>query len=66
MDQVISQLYGIGACAIYVCIASAICWAVIKATVGLRVKEDEEVEGLDYGEHGNEAYAGFQMSPVQH
>lgn len=65
-DQLIGQLVGVAMTGIYVCIAAGICWAVIKATVGLRVKEEEEVEGLDYGEHGNEAYAGFQMSPVQH
>jgi Amt family ammonium transporter len=30
-------------------------------TVGLRVTQEEEVEGLDIGEHGNEAYYGFVM-----
>ena len=29
--------------------------------VGLRVGKEEEIEGLDYGEHGNEAYHGFVM-----
>ena len=28
----------------------------IKATMGLRVSEEEELEGLDYGEHGMHAY----------
>jgi Amt family ammonium transporter len=65
-SQLVGQLVGVAMTGIYVCIAAGICWAVIKATVGLRVKEDEEVEGLDFGEHGNEAYAGFQMSPLQH
>jgi Amt family ammonium transporter len=27
----------------------------IKATMGLRVSRDEEIEGLDLGEHGREA-----------
>lgn len=31
----------------------------IKYTVGIRVSEEEEVLGLDIGEHGNEAYSGF-------
>jgi Amt family ammonium transporter len=35
---------------------------VLKATVGIRVSEAEEIEGLDIGEHGHEAYAGFVMS----
>ena len=33
----------------------------IKASVGLRVSEEEELEGLDITEHGNEAYADFQV-----
>jgi len=33
----------------------------IKYTVGLRVTEEEESKGLDIGEHGMEAYSGFQI-----
>ena len=33
----------------------------IKYTIGLRVTEEEELRGLDIDEHGNEAYAGFQI-----
>ena len=29
---------------------------VIKVSMGLRVSEEEELEGLDYGEHGMHAY----------
>ena len=36
-------------------------WAILKAVFGLRVKEDEELKGLDLGEHGGEAYSGFQI-----
>lgn len=35
---------------------SSVLFRVIKATVGLRVTEEEEIEGLDLAEHGNEAY----------
>ncbi|MCA9732041.1 MAG: ammonium transporter [Deferribacteres bacterium] len=38
-----------------------ILFLIIKYTVGLRVSEDEEVLGLDIGEHGNEAYSGFSI-----
>ncbi len=38
-----------------------ILFTIIKYTVGLRVKPEEEVAGLDIGEHGQEAYAGFQI-----
>ena len=33
----------------------------LKYTVGLRVSVDEEIAGLDVGEHGMEAYSGFQI-----
>ncbi len=33
----------------------------IKVTIGLRVSEEEEQKGLDIGEHGMEAYSGFQI-----
>lgn len=62
MDQLIAQLTGVVATAVYVIIASSICWIAIKATIGLRVSEEEEAEGLDHGEHGNEAYHGFVMA----
>jgi ammonium transporter len=32
---------------------------VLKAILGIRVSEEEELLGLDIGEHGMEAYAGF-------
>ncbi|NOY58076.1 MAG: ammonium transporter [Calditrichaeota bacterium] len=38
---------------------------IIKKTVGLRVTEDEELMGLDIGEHGMEAYSGFQIFSTQ-
>ncbi len=34
-------------------------WTLIKTTVGLRVSLQEEIEGLDAGEHGNSAYPEF-------
>ena len=35
-------------------------WLISK-TVGLRVSAEEELKGLDIGEHGMEAYSGFQI-----
>ncbi len=35
-------------------------WA-IHRTIGLRVTAEEEMKGLDIGEHGMEAYSGFQI-----
>jgi Amt family ammonium transporter len=51
-------------------VATAFVWAfglglllfyAIKKTIGLRVTPEEELKGLDIGEHGMEAYAGFQI-----
>lgn len=59
MDQVISQLIGIGSTAIF-CFASAwIIFFVLKKTVGIRVDENEETEGLDINEHSMRAYPDF-------
>jgi Amt family ammonium transporter len=62
--QLMIQLKGILATAVYVVVASVICWGIIKATMGMRVSREEEIEGLDVGEHGNEAYHGFVMAPA--
>jgi len=35
-------------------------WFIIKLTMGVRVKKEEEITGLDIGEHGIEAYPDFQ------
>jgi Amt family ammonium transporter len=42
-----------------------IMFTLIKKTVGLRVSENEELRGLDIGEHGMEAYNGFQIFTTQ-
>jgi Amt family ammonium transporter len=63
-DQLIEQLIGIGATAVYVLVISFIAWAVLKAVMGIRVSREEELEGLDKGEHGNEAYHGFVMTSI--
>lgn len=38
---------------------SSIFWVALKSTLGIRVTPEEEIEGLDIGEHGMEAYSGF-------
>jgi Amt family ammonium transporter len=50
----------------YVLVTSGITWLVLKYTIGIRVSEAEELEGLDRGEHGNEAYHGFVMQSSGH
>jgi Amt family ammonium transporter len=53
------QILGILAVGAITVILSSIFWMVLKATLGIRVHPDEEIAGLDVGEHGMEAYAGF-------
>jgi Amt family ammonium transporter len=60
--QLMAQLLGVAAVGVYTVVVSAICWFVIKFTIGLRVSPEEEIEGLDHGEHGNECYHGFVMA----
>lgn len=65
-SQLIGQAVGVLATAAYVLVLSSIAWLALKYTMGIRVTEAEELEGLDIGEHGNEAYHGFVMSTQEH
>jgi Amt family ammonium transporter len=58
--QLMPQIVGIVSVGAFVFILSLVVWAIIKALFGLRVSAQEEIEGLDYGEHGNSAYPDFQ------
>ena len=55
-DQLGPQLIGVVSIAAFVGITMAVIFFGIKATVGLRVSEQEEIEGLDVHEHG---YSGY-------
>jgi ammonium transporter, Amt family len=56
-----AQLAAVFSVAIFVFAAAAITWYILKVVMGIRVSREEELRGLDIGEHGNEAYAGFQV-----
>ena len=62
MDQFISQLVGVFSYAAICIVSSFIILFVLKKTVGIRVSETEELEGLDGFEHGMDAYADFRMN----
>jgi ammonium transporter len=53
------ELLGIAAVGVFVFGFSALVWLVLKKTMGIRVSLEEEIEGLDIGEHGNSAYPDF-------
>ena len=54
------QALGVVAVGGFVFVGSIIVWFLIKKTMGLRVSLKEEIDGLDIGEHGNQAYPEFQ------
>jgi Amt family ammonium transporter len=56
--QLVSQLTGGLAYAVWAVVLSFIVFGILKKTVGLRVTEEEEVAGLDISEHGSIAYPG--------
>ncbi len=58
--QFVQQLKGVLLVGVFTVVLSTIFWLVIKAVLGLRVKREEEIGGLDVGEHGMEAYPDFQ------
>ena len=60
LNQLGAQLLGIGTIAIWVLLTSGLVWFVLKKTVGIRVSEEEEYEGLDLVECGLEAYPEFR------
>jgi Amt family ammonium transporter len=55
------QLLGAGTAFVWAFGLGLVLFWILSKTVGLRVTPEEELKGLDIGEHGNEAYAGFQV-----
>ena len=59
---IVGQLIGIVGIFAWVFVASFAIWYLLKATVGIRVSEDEEASGVDWSETGIEAYPEFVQS----
>jgi Amt family ammonium transporter len=55
----VGQIVGVVSIFAWVFVASLIVWFILKKTVGIRVSEEEEYEGVDIGECGLEAYPEF-------
>jgi Amt family ammonium transporter len=55
----LTQLLGVVAAGGYTFVIALGAWGILKATMGLRVTAEEELEGLDIGEHGMTAYPDF-------
>jgi Amt family ammonium transporter len=58
-SQIIAQVIDLVVVAVWAFGTGYILFAVIKRIVGLRVSAEEELEGLDIGEHGYSAYPEF-------
>ncbi len=66
--SLVTQAIGVAAYAVFTIACAAAIFLTLKATVGLRVSEEEELEGLDLSEHGMHAYdlagsPGFMEEP---
>jgi ammonium transporter, Amt family len=63
-EQLVHQLIGtlsVGGVTVVLCL---LFWAILKATLGIRVTPEEEYQGLDISEHGMEAYPGSSLGGV--
>ena len=55
------QALGTFSVSLFVLAAMAVVFKLIDVLVGLRVSREDELKGLDLGEHGMESYSGFQI-----
>jgi len=58
MGQVMTQATGVLVTIVWSGVVAFVCFKIVDMTIGLRVKEDEEREGLDTSTHGERAYNG--------
>ncbi|MFO7446642.1 MAG: ammonium transporter [Ignavibacteriaceae bacterium] len=58
--QLWAQILGIFFVGVFTFIFALVLWLILKNTMGIRVNDAEEKEGLDIGEHGMEAYPDFE------
>ncbi len=61
LKQLGIQMLGSMSVILFIVITMGIVFKLIDVIIGLRVSREEELKGLDIGEHGMEAYGGFQI-----
>jgi Amt family ammonium transporter len=59
--QLAKQLAGAASVAVFAFAATWVLGKIVDVTIGLRVKEEEEVVGLDISQHGERAYGGMML-----
>ncbi len=57
--NLMTQLLGIFAYGVFTFVGSLVVWFILKAVIGIRVSEEDEINGLDVSELGMEAYPEF-------
>ncbi|MGF1530762.1 MAG: ammonium transporter [Puniceicoccaceae bacterium] len=55
--NLVTQIIGTLSISLFAFVAGLLIFGLLKVTIGIRVSAEEESEGLDIGEHGQEAYA---------
>jgi Amt family ammonium transporter len=60
-ELLVTQLTGVVSVFLWTFTTAVILFGLIKATIGLRASDEEQIKGLDLTEHGMESYAGFQI-----
>lgn len=54
--QMVAQAWGVGTAVVWSGVVSWVAFKLIDLTIGLRVSEEDEREGLDLSAHGESAY----------
>ncbi|WP_333645556.1 ammonium transporter [Lacrimispora sp.] len=57
----LTQLIGVGSVIAYTGVMAFLIFTLLHKTIGLRVSDQEQIDGLDLHEHGMSAYCGFRM-----
>lgn len=65
MSQLASQAVGTISCVLMAFLFAAVIFGIMKAAGILRVSQEEEIEGLDLGEHDMAAYPDFQQTYIK-
>ncbi len=60
IQQLWIQFVGTASICVFVFVSSFIVWSILKSTMGIRVTEEAEMDGLDMAELGMEAYPEFR------
>ena len=55
------QAFGVITVVLFIIVSMGVVFKILDLTIGLRVSREDELRGLDIGEHGMESYSGFQI-----